>query len=265
MRKRLIIASLLVLLALAVAVLFSGFVSMPSVMDIYGCTEMFSRYHVDAAVAQQHVPSKWQVKTDDEGRALLLVMVQRCEKMVLDGIIDVGAVGMSHLWIEIGGPDEIVTSLPGTTMSLPTRYWHILPHQLDSRLAHLLFRLVGVDAQLVEGISFDGDAAGTRTGAVFETDAHQASYQWTESSALYPAPDVVTGSQHFYRRYTVRESEAIAKCESHFLGDSQVALEVSPDSALGRLGLGDTLHGWSNPVWVANCHVNYRVRLFPRD
>ena len=53
-------------------------------MDIYDVKEMFSRYYVDPDIAQKSVPSKWNVKIHDNGKALLLVMVQNCKKMVLE-------------------------------------------------------------------------------------------------------------------------------------------------------------------------------------
>jgi hypothetical protein len=226
---------------------------------------MFSRYKVDPIIAQRNVPQKWNVKMDDDGKALLLVMVQQCEKMVLDSVIDVGTVGMSHIWIELEGPNEIVTPLPETTRSLPTRYWHILPHQLDNRLAYMLFELVGVQAQFVHDLSLGNDTEGVREGEVIEAKDPKSNYFWTESSQLYTEPDIVTGSQRFYRKYGVRESDAVAKCESHFLGDSLVVLEAKPTSAIEGLGFGEILEGISNPVWVEQCHVNYRVRFFPRN
>ena len=92
----------------------SGAIFLPSVMDIYDVKEMFSRYYVDPDIAQQNIPPKWKVKIHDNGKALLLIMVQDCKKMVLDYLINVGSLGMSHIWIEIEGPDEIITPLPGT-------------------------------------------------------------------------------------------------------------------------------------------------------
>ncbi|HUS70233.1 MAG TPA: hypothetical protein VM075_05605 [Anaerolineae bacterium] len=261
-RKKLIAGLLLVVLALAIVTLIARPPSIPSVMDIYGCSETFSQYHVDPDVARQNVPSKWQVKIHSNGQALLLVMVQECDKMVLDNVIDVGPVGMSHVWIELEGPQEVVTPLPGITRSLPTRYWFIAPHQLDNRLARILFGLVGVDAQFVEKVSLGGDPGGARSGEVIERDAPEAKYTWTETSQLYAAPDIVTGSQRFYRKYGVRESEAYGKCESHFLGDAQVSLSATTDSVVGKLGFGPSLTGFSNPVWVKHCRVDYRVDFF---
>jgi hypothetical protein len=239
-----------------------GKVSFPSVMDIYDITEMFSRYYVDPAVAQHNVPLKWKVKIHDNGKALLLVMVQNCRKMVLDYLLNVGSVGMSHVWIELDGPPETVSTLPGTTRSLPTWYWYILPHQLDDRWARALFGLVGVAAQKVSKISLGGDPGGTRHGEVIESDSPTAKYNWTETSKLYPEPDIVTGSHRFYRKYGSRESEAHAKCFTHFLGDSQVSLIATPDSAIGKLGFGTSLTGFANPVWVKQCRVKYRVGYF---
>ena len=68
-----------------------GLVSFPSVMDLYDVKEMFSRYYVDPDIARQNIPSKWKVKIHDNGKALLLVMVQTCKKMVLDYIFNVGS------------------------------------------------------------------------------------------------------------------------------------------------------------------------------
>ena len=133
-----------------------GRISFSSVMDIYDVKEMFSRYYVDSEVAQKNVPEKWRVKIHDNGKALLLVMVQECKKMVLDYIFNVGSVGMSHIWIELVGPTEILAPLPGTSKSLPTWYWYILPHQLDDRWARLLFGLVGVQTQKVKKVSLGG-------------------------------------------------------------------------------------------------------------
>jgi hypothetical protein len=96
----------------------AGIFTFTIVMDIYDVKEMFSRYYVDPMVAQQNVPSKWKVKIHENGKALLLVMVQDCKKMVLD-YLNIGSVVMSHIWIELDGPYEVVTPLPGTTKSLP--------------------------------------------------------------------------------------------------------------------------------------------------
>ena len=108
----------------------------------------------------------------------------------------------------------------------------------------------------------DGDPNGVRSGEVIEGDSPEAKYNWTETSQIYPEPDIVTGSQRFYRKYGVRESAAHAKCESHFLGDSQVSLSATSNSAVGKLGFGTSLIGFSNPVWVKHYRVKYRVSYF---
>lgn len=239
-----------------------GTVSFPSVMDIYDVQEMFSRYYVDPNVAQQNVPSQWTVKIHDNGMALLLVMVQECKKMVLDKLINVGSVGMSHIWIELDGPPELVVPLPETTRSLPTWYWYILPHELDSFWVRSLFGLAGVDARLVRKISLGGDPGISRSGNVIEGFSHEAKYNWTETSQLYTKPDIVTGSHRFYRQYGVRKSEAHAVCFTHFLGEGQVNLNAANNSMIGKLGFGTSLTGFSNPVWVKHCRVKYRVGYF---
>jgi len=239
-----------------------GIFSFPSVMDIYDVTEMFSRYYVDPDIAQQNIPSKWSVKIHDNGRALLLLMVQNCNKMVLDNLINMGSVGMSHIWIELEGPHEVVTPLPGTNKSLPTRYWYILPHQVDSYLVSILFKLAGVSSKIVRNVSVGGDPNGSRLGEVLEGGSDNEKYSWEEIIQLYPNPDIVTGSQRFYRKYGVRESSAHARCESHFLGDGTVNLSATSDSMVGKLGFGTSLNGVTNPVWVKHCRVKYRINYF---
>ncbi len=240
----------------------SGIVSFPSVMDIYDINEMFSRYYVDPDIAQQTVPSQWTVKIHDNGKALLLVMVQECKKMVLDYLINVGSVRMSHIWLELEGPFEIVEPLPETTRSLPTWYWYILPHAIDGFLIRTLFGFAGVDARKVRKISLGGDAGITRSGEVVEGHSHEAKYSWTETSQLYTEPDIVTGSHRFYRQYGVRQSTAHAKCFTHFLGDGQVRLNASNNTMIGKLGFGTSFTGFSNPVWVKHCRIKYRVNYF---
>jgi len=239
-----------------------GLISMPSVMDMYDTHEMFSRYYVDPVIAQQHVPSKWKVKIHENGKAFLYVLVQKCNKMVLDKIFNVGSVGMSHIWIELEGPSEMITPFPGTTRSLPTWYWYTLPHQLDSRLAALLFGVGGIAAQLIQQISLGGNPGSSRSGKVIEGYSPEVGYSWTETSQLYPEPDIITGSHRIYRKYGVRESEAHVSCFTHFLGDGKVSLNASPDSAIGKLGFGTSLAGITNPVWVKHCRVEYRVGFF---
>lgn len=262
-RMKLVAATLLVVLSLAILIVIARPLSITSGMDIHGCNEMFSRYYVDPDVARKNVPSKWEVKIHDNGQALLLVMVQQCEKMVLDERIDIGSVGMSHVWIEVEGPHEEVALLPGTSRALSTKYWYILPHQLDSQWAHLFFGFAGIDSQLVETISFGPDPGGTRPGEVIEEPALEAKYGWTEISKLHPTPDIVTGSHRFYRKYGIRESTADAKCFTHFLGDGEVKLDATSNSVIGKLGFGTSLTGFSNPVWVEHCRVDYRVDYFP--
>jgi hypothetical protein len=97
---------------------------------------------------------------------------------------------------------------------------------------------------------------------VTEGSSPEASYRWTEASTLYAEPDVVTGSQCFYRKVGICESEARARCESHFLGDGRVSLSAGPDSVIAKLGFGMSLAGVSNPVLVRRCRVRYRVGYF---
>ena len=236
-------------------------VSIPSVMDICDVKEMFSRYYVDPEIAQQNVSSKWKVKVHDNGKAVLLVMVQIIKKMVLDYVLNVGSVGMSHVWIELEGPSEMVPPLPGTNRSLPTWYWYIMPHQTDNRWASALISSAGVSTQDVKEVSL-GEPSETRSGQVVEKGSFERGYNWKETAKLYAEPDVVTGSHRFYRKYGHRDSAAHTICYTHFLGEGKVELTASPDSVVGKLGFGTSLSGFSNPVWVKHCRVKYKIGYF---
>jgi hypothetical protein len=236
-------------------------VTLTSLMDIYDVNEMFSRYYVDPDIAQQNVPSKWKVKIHDNGKAVLLVMVQNCKKMVLDHF-NIGHVVMSHIWLELDGQYELVPALPGTTRTLPTWYWYILPHQVDKSIARILFGMAGVSSQRVEKIALGGEPGGIRYGEVIEKRSSEQKYTWAEKSQLYTQPDIVTGSHRFFKKYGMRESEAHTICHTHFLGEGSVTLNASPSSTISRLGFGTTLNGFSNPVWVKHCRVKYKVSYF---
>lgn len=225
--------------------------------------EMFSRYPVDPVAAQRNVPSPWRVKIHPNGQALLLVMVQDCRRMILDTVVNMGVVRFSHVWIELEGPHEVVERIEGSTRTLPTWYWYILPHQTDRWLVRTLFGVAGAPAQRVVRVSLGTRVGRTRSGEVRERAS--TGYRWTEVSDLYDEPDVVTGSHRFYRRYGKWESEAHARCFTHFLGAGTVQLDATADSSVASLGFGTSLTGVSNPVWFRHCHVNYRVRRVPRS
>ncbi len=229
---------------------------------MYDVMEMFSRYYVEPETAQRNVPKKWKVKIHDNGKAILLVMVQQCKKMVLDYALNVGSVGLSHLWIEIEGPQEVITPLSGTSRSLPTWYWYVTPHQIDNGWASAFFKLVGVPTRSVKSVSLGGEPREIRSGEVIEGGSLDASYSWTETSKLFPEPDIVTGSHRLYGRYGVCESEAHVRCFTHFLGESVVSLSAKPDSSVGKLGFGTSLTGFSSPVWIKHCRVKYKVGYF---
>jgi hypothetical protein len=234
-------------------------IQIPSLLDMYDVNEMFSRYYVDPTIAQKNIPNKWKVKISENGKAILLIMVQQCKKMILDGIFNVGSVGLSHLWIEIEGPPEVITPLPGTSRSLPTWYWYVTPHQLDDAWAASLCSLVGVPAKLDQHISLGGEPYETRFGEVIENKSIDAKYSWTEKIKRYPDPDIITGSHRLYGVFGGRETEAHVRCFTHFLGESEVSLIATPSSSVAKLGFGTSLSGFSNPVWFKHCTTKYKV------
>jgi hypothetical protein len=240
----------------------SKHIKIPSILDLFDVKEMFSRYYVDPVIAQRNVPQKWRVKIHENGKAVLLLMVQESKKVVLDKVIKINSTGLSHLWIELEGLREVIPSLPGTSRSLPTWYWYVTPHQFDNPWAAALCRLVGVETMSVKSISLGGEPAEMRLGEVIEDESTGARYSWVEKSKLYPEPDIITGSHRLFSRFGMRESEAHVRCFTQFLGESEVTLNASSNSSVAKLGFGTSLSGFSNPVWFNHCRVKYLVGLF---
>jgi hypothetical protein len=231
-------------------------------MEMTNCKEMFAEFPVDATLARKNVPPEYNIRTDTNGRATLLLMVQDCEKGFLDGLIRIKPMRMSHIWMEIEGPEEVGPALPGTTSSLPTAYYYILPHQMESSLAHVSLNLTGIDSQLVKEITLGERSGDQRLGQVIEKSPSRM-YQWTETSQLWATPNVVTGRRKFYRQYgwaIKRTSTGIVTCSSSFLGEGRVILNASPDSAIGLLQLGATLQGTVHPVEM-NCRAEIKVHI----
>ena len=233
-----------------------------STMKMLGCKEMFAEFHLDPAIAGGNVPPDYDVRIHPNGMAMLLLMVQECERCVLNGVIPISPLRMSHIWIELAGPEEVGPALPGTTASLPTRYYYALPHQVDSVLARCGLWLAGIDVQMVKQVSLGGDPGGIRQGIVVERQDPKTRYWWQKTSALWPSPNVVTGRRRFYRQYgriIKRRSEGLVVCSSSFLGQGEVQLEADVGSAIGALAFGTILHGATNPVEINHCNVSIRV------
>jgi hypothetical protein len=55
-RKKILPGIIFLILALFLVLLFTGNLTLPSLMEIYGCQEMFSNYYVDPEIA--HGPFK---------------------------------------------------------------------------------------------------------------------------------------------------------------------------------------------------------------
>jgi hypothetical protein len=237
-------------------------VSWSNTMKMVGCKEMYAEFHVDPTVARQHVPAEYEVRIHQNGKAMLLLMVQDCDKCVLNSIVLISPMRMSHIWIELAGPEEVGPALPGTTASLPTRYYYALPHQIDNALAHRALWLAGIDVQKVKQVSLGGDPGGIRQGMVVEQEYPTKSFSWEESSILWPSPSLVTGRRWFYRhygRFIKRRSEGLVVCSSSFLGEGEVQLQAGDGSRICSLGFGTTLSGVTNPVKINYCNVRIRV------
>jgi hypothetical protein len=230
-------------------------------MDMSKCKELFAEFPVDPVVAQRHVPASYNVRIGDNDKATLLLMIQDCEMGVLDQIIPIKPLQMSHIWIEIQGPEEIGPILPGTNKSLPTAYYYILPHQVESKLAYVSLALAGIGSQLVDEISIGHRINDQRRGRVFE-NGPSVGYQWVETSHLLPNQGLVTGRRKFYRQYesqTMWTSSGTVSTWANFLGEGKVVLTASPDSSIGRLGFGITLEGIAQPVEM-DCHAEIKVQ-----
>ncbi|MFO1293968.1 MAG: hypothetical protein U1F07_12980 [Rubrivivax sp.] len=232
----------------------------PSFLAMINCRELFAELAFDPALAGSAVPQSYSIKLLPTGKAKLLFLIEECEKGVLDAVLPVRPLKMAQLWIELDGPEEVAPPLSGTTSSLPTSYWYALPHQMESMVAATAFRVAGIDIQRVARIDIGGAHGAPRQGAVIEDSSGGERYGWEEATRLWDKPNVVTGRRWFFREYggmLRRRSVGFALCRSAFIGDGEISVTASPNSALGRLGIG-SLRGLSNSV-VMNCKVQIRV------
>jgi hypothetical protein len=231
-------------------------------MDMYTCRELFVEFPVDPSSAQRNLPAGYRAKQRADGKAVLLLMAQDCERGKLDHVLPVKPLRFSQLWIEVTGPEETGATLPGTVRSLPTAYYYANPHQIESRVGHLALTLVGIASEHVAEISLGGTSGSARHGRVVEQTG-QVGYSWTDSSRPWPAPEYVTGRRKFEREFGSvwkRRTKGTVECRSNFLGSSEVVLRADPASAVGRLHLGETLRGDGHLVEMTDCHAVIQVQ-----
>jgi hypothetical protein len=234
---------------------------LPSTMTMTRCRELLAEFPVDPEAARKVVPPTYPVRIYPTMHANLLLLVQECERCVLDKVLTIRPMRMAHLWLELDGPEEIGPALPGTSASLPTSYWYAMPHQMESRLAALSFRAVGIDIRRVARISAGGAAGSDRHGEVLEDSRSRAGYDWEETTPLWPAPEILTGRRWFYREYgnsVPRRSVGIVACHAAFLGNGEITLHATGDSAIGGLGFGTALQGVTKAVEIT-CDVRIQV------
>ena len=231
-------------------------------MEMRDCRELFVEFPVDPIAAQANLPAGYRVKLRVDGRAVLLLMVQDCERGVLDHVLRVTPLRFAHLWLETTGPAETGPALAGTLRSLPTVYYYAAPHQTESVLGAAALTLVGIASEHVHEISLGGAPGDSRKGQVIERRA-SVGYRWTDTSQPLAVPQYVTGRRRFDREFGnvwKRRSTGTVECRSNFLGESEVLLEADPDSAVGRLHLGSTLRGAGHVVEMTDCLAVIDVR-----
>jgi len=82
-------------------------------MKMAKCREMFAEFPVDAAAAKENVPPGYTSGLIKAAWRTMLLMVQDCEEGILDSLLRIRPMRMSHIWIEIDGPEETALPLPG--------------------------------------------------------------------------------------------------------------------------------------------------------
>lgn len=212
---------------------------LPSKMKMIGCRELFVEFPIDAHKARLAVPSSYDLHRDSEGNAVLLIMIQDWDKCILDGILPIKLVKMSHLWIELDGPQEVGPPLPETVSSLPTSYYYALPHQIDNRLAVLAFKLAGIDVQQVSQIDLPGNFGERQKVRVTERGNPATGYSWEFTPDMWSTPNIVTGRRWFHRNYgsrLKRKSAGLVVCRSSFLASTSVEMSVDRGSVMDGLG-----------------------------
>jgi len=233
----------------------------PTHMTMTGVRELLGYFPIDYHAARTLVPSRYLVRTAPDGHARLVLYIQDCDELTVDGLLPIRPMRMANLWIELDGPAEQLPPEPGTTYALPTSYWYALPHQTVSRLAALGFTAIGVDRQSVEAISLGGRPGQQRSGHVLENSATGAGYSCVETTPAWPTPRLTTGRRWFYHehgRLLPRRAVGHVVCRAGFLGEGQIELHATHDALPSRLGLGTQLHGTTHTVQM-HCRVTIRV------
>lgn len=240
---------------------------LPSKMKMIGCKESFVEFFVDFEQARRIVPSRFQVREFQNGKAVLLIMIQEWDKCILDGFLPIKKVNMAHIWLELVGPSEVGQALSGTEASLPTCYYYALPHQIDNEIAVFAFRLAGIDVQLVQRIEVTGRPGDHRCLRVIEQGNPAIGYSWEVFGNLWEHSKTLTGRRWFYRDYgrrIKRASEGLVVCRSTFFGDGNVRLFADRGSVIERLGFGRELPGALQFV-TTECDCEIRVGRQPSN
>ncbi len=227
------------------------------------CTEFVAQYNVDSAVAAEVVPPDYTLMLNKSGKATLLMATQDCSNIVVNGWLSTGRAGLSHAWIQIGGPYEL-DPVPGATKTQPTAYWYYVQGQTDNLLLAATMMLSGLQVDVVDRVTLGVADAGTRHGEVVERLHPEVGYSWDETSAPTPMPNL--GVNHrLYREqlgpggHTVVSGKVSCLLQVYGLGTS--VLTADSRSLIGKLGFITPLTSLNTKDFTQGCTVEFETKI----
>lgn len=218
------------------------------------CDESVGFFPVDPAVARAHVPPEYDLFYLEDGRAQIMVLIQECTSMLLNGEVELAPLKMFHVWIRRDGPFELIP-IPGALETLPTFYWYQHADMTDSRALFVAAKQAGGVYAIAESIT-RGPAIGfARVSRVVEkqVDGESIGFDWVQSvNAFPPVPLGVRHRVVVLQGWTnddPNDVEKLASLDDRGLAvfharDNEIAITPHPRSVLAKFG--EVLYGFGH-------------------
>lgn len=204
------------------------------------CHETFAAFPVSFAVARDLVPAEYEVVQFAPGTVILWLPLQDCSSLEVNGE-DIGRTPLSHAWIPVVGPQEVVT-VPGYGPAYRDYFYSIAEHTTKN-LARQLAKQIGYEGHVIESLTLGTlipttSGYGVRAGGVVEKafgNDRSYGYRWVDQ--VFPVssagPIVHT---YYHTKNAGKKGETDVRCGVARTGEGYIQLTVDPRSELAVLG-----------------------------
>ncbi len=247
--RRLIAAAALAAAAAGLSPAAIAGVQPPINVEMY-CPQMAALLPLNYSLARSLVPVEYEVLQVAPGYALLMVGVQDCLSIKVNGD-EIGKTPFVHFWIKVAGPVESVDVLPGVSANRDY-FYSVFEHTTPNLLRRLSGQL-GVQGDPIDSLTL-GDLVPTfgdyavRAGGVIEKALggfNGFGYQWQANALTIPtiiAPMVHT---FYHTKNAGMKAESDVRCMVWINGTGTVQLTIDPRSqaaVFGSVLTGDANH-----------------------